>query len=186
MTQQNILLENIFFIVVAVLLAFGIYQTLGTSLGTDTPVVSVVSNSMQPTFERGDLIMVRGTSYDDIDVGDIIVFKSRYDTIRDSMPPLIHRVIRKSSGTVDTKGDNNAGQIRYCLGEGYYIASNGCKQGEQLVKIEQDIEESQILGETFFIVPNLGYAKLVPTCLFLKLQLPDGHPQLDYMCGDLF
>lgn len=185
-TVFSLIDSNILFLVVAVLLAFSIYQTMGVAFQTTTPVVSVVSNSMKPSFERGDLILVTGTSYDDIEVGDVIVFESTYSTIADSMPPLIHRVIAKENGTVDTKGDANTAQIRYCLGRGFYMTGSGCDRGEQLVQIEENITESQILGELVTVVPKLGYAKLVPTCVVMELQYPSDHPQLDYMCGDMW
>lgn len=178
--------SNILFLVVAVMLAFGIYQTMGVAFNTSTPVVSVVSNSMKPAFERGDLILVAGTTYEDIAVGDVLVFESKHDTIADNMPPLIHRVIAKRNGTVDTKGDANSDQIMYCLGRGFYMTGSGCQRGEQLVRIEENITESQILGELVMVVPKAGYAKLVPTCVVMELQYPSDHPQLDYMCGDMW
>lgn len=64
-----------YFIVLALLLAFGILQFTGTVLGTDNPVVSVVSCSMYPEYDRGDVLAVRGVDFDSIEEGEVIVFQ---------------------------------------------------------------------------------------------------------------
>eukprot|EP00601_Ochromonadales_sp_CCMP2298_P008998 CAMPEP_0173197866 /NCGR_PEP_ID=MMETSP1141-20130122/16386_1 /TAXON_ID=483371 /ORGANISM="non described non described, Strain CCMP2298" /LENGTH=168 /DNA_ID=CAMNT_0014122629 /DNA_START=132 /DNA_END=639 /DNA_ORIENTATION=+ len=71
-----------------------------------SPVVVVLSGSMEPAFQRGDILFL--TNQDDpIRVGEIVVFK-----IKDRDIPIVHRVMKvheKEDGTVEvlTKGDNN-------------------------------------------------------------------------------
>lgn len=67
--------REIYFIVLALVLAFGILQTTGTALGTDKPVVSVVSCSMYPEYDRGDVLFVNGVDFDTINEGEIIVYQ---------------------------------------------------------------------------------------------------------------
>jgi len=67
-------LDDFYFILLAVLLAFGTLQTTGTVLETDKPVVTVVSTSMCPEMQVGDILFVKGTSYDQVDEDDIIVY----------------------------------------------------------------------------------------------------------------
>lgn len=207
--------ENFFFIAVAFLLAFGFYQNVGDVAGTETPVVSVVSNSMKhdyPSgsrighvlsrdlgisdyfspeigFERGDIILVKGTSINDIETGekgDVIVYESKEEVIRNSMPPMIHRAVSKSGGTVDTKGDANSGTVKYCINRygSFHMTSKRCGSGEELVRIEENISEEQVLGEAFLVIPKLGYAKILPTCLFSVLRGKPGRAKL--MCGGIF
>jgi signal peptidase I len=52
--------KDIFEIVVAFVAAWLFLQGLGFALGTSMPVVSVVSESMEPILHRGDLLVVVG------------------------------------------------------------------------------------------------------------------------------
>ncbi|EQC25216.1 signal peptidase I [Saprolegnia diclina VS20] len=79
---------------------------MGWTLG-ESPIVVVLSGSMEPAFQRGDILFLDNNK-PNLDIGDIVVFK-----IKDRDIPIVHRVLkvhtRKSDG-VDfylTKGDNN-------------------------------------------------------------------------------
>jgi len=91
---------SIVYLFIGFLVAFGFNQALGYALDTSTPVVAVFSNSMVPTYYRGDMIIVGGTK--NISVGDIIVFD-----VPDRPYPIIHRVYAIDNGIIITKGDNN-------------------------------------------------------------------------------
>ena len=67
-------LDDIYFILLAVLLAFGTLQTTGAVLETDKPVVTVVSTSMCPDMQVGDILFVKGTSYEQINEEDIVIY----------------------------------------------------------------------------------------------------------------
>lgn len=67
-------LDDFYFILLAVLLAFGTLQTTGAVLETDKPVVTVVSTSMCPDMQVGDILFVKGTSYNQVSEEDIIVY----------------------------------------------------------------------------------------------------------------
>lgn len=73
--NKSDLLNEGYFIVLALILAFGILQFSGTLLGTDRPVVSVVSCSMYPEYDRGDVLGVNGVEFDELQEGDVIVFQ---------------------------------------------------------------------------------------------------------------
>jgi len=86
--------------------ALMIWKSLMIITGSESPIVVVLSGSMEPAFKRGDLLLLTLTD-DPIKVGDIIVFKLSGRDI-----PIVHRVLKlheKSTGEVDilTKGDNN-------------------------------------------------------------------------------
>jgi len=170
--------RNVFFVLAAVLLAFSLYQTIGMVSGTSVPVVSVVSDSMVPTFYRGDMVIVDGMEFSAIEEDDIVVFSTPY------MPmPVIHRVINRSTDSIDTRGDNNAGQVRFCVSDTQVQAfDRSCSEGEQLVNIEDGVQPDQIMGRVEFIIPYLGYAKLLPTCAVRMLQYPSDHPAVNYAC----
>lgn len=171
--------RDLFFIITAVLLAFSLYQSIGLAAGTDVPVVSVVSNSMVPTFHRGDMVVVQGTPFEEIEEDDIVVFDSKF------MPmPVIHRVINRSNGTIDTRGDANPGQVRFCVdGRRIRRFQGSCGPGEELVNIEKDVRPEQIRGRVEAIIPYLGYAKLLPVCLVRSIQYPADHPAVRFACS---
>lgn len=91
----------IIYLFLGFVIAYGTNIALGIVLNTNTPVVAVFSNSMVPTFYRGDMIIVYGDR--DIKIGDIVVFD-----ISDMSYPIIHRVYSVSDGSVLTKGDHNS------------------------------------------------------------------------------
>lgn len=88
------------YIFLGILIALAVNEGLKPILVTDTPVVAVFSESMVPTYEKGDMIIVQGGT--EIKAGDIVVFDApgyKY--------PIIHRVINVSGEGVTTKGDHN-------------------------------------------------------------------------------
>jgi signal peptidase len=98
--------------------SFLVYFILQISLNSETPVVVVISNSMVPNINKGDLLFVRGVEPDNIQngttenlEGDIIVFDARGLWIGAPDEPIVHRVIDKweTSGVwyFQTKGDAN-------------------------------------------------------------------------------
>ena len=92
--------------------AFLIYYVMQVVLNTGTPMVVVISDSMEPNLLIGDLLFLRGTDPDYIEEGDIIVFDARGLPKWDHAPaePIVHRVIAKRDDNgwfFLTKGDNN-------------------------------------------------------------------------------
>jgi signal peptidase I len=172
---------NIFYSALGILCAVIFYFViLRFALGTDLPMVAVVSNSMkhQSTldtthyqwletnlnynrsyidswpigsgFSIGDMPVIRGEK--EYKVGDVIV----YDTLCPPCPgynvcqnaPTIHRIIKiNQDGTYQTKGDNNNGQICY----------------------EYSVSKSQVHGKVIFIIPKLGYFKVIVNKIFSLL-----------------
>lgn len=70
----GIITDNIYFILLALILAFGTLQLGGSVLQTETPMVSVVSCSMYPALNVGDVLLVKGTNIENIEVDDVIVY----------------------------------------------------------------------------------------------------------------
>jgi signal peptidase I len=91
---------SVIYIAAGFIIALLIHATLGFVLHTTTPVVAVFSESMVPTLQKGDMIIVYNDN--NITAGDIIVFDSPYFQY-----PIIHRAIDISDGKIKTKGDHN-------------------------------------------------------------------------------
>ena len=94
---------------------------------SESPVVVVLSGSMEPAFHRGDILFLH-MGFTPFRSGDIVVFK-----VADREIPIVHRIIKvheKEDGTVDllTKGDNNAVDDR-----GLYAASQSWIHREHVI-----------------------------------------------------
>jgi signal peptidase len=96
-----------------VVIIFGFWYGCQLALNTDHPALAVVSESMLPTLNVGDIIIVQGASAAQINAnyttGDIVVYERQYDG-----KLIVHRAVKKvlnSDGTwtITVKGDNNLG-----------------------------------------------------------------------------
>jgi len=72
--DENRAIDETYFLLLSVILAYGLLQTAGTGLGTEKPVVTVISTSMCPALQVGDILTVRKTEFESIETGDIIVY----------------------------------------------------------------------------------------------------------------
>lgn len=79
-------------------LALGILMRMG-----DVRLATVLSNSMQPTFSAGDLIVTAPVATSSLRVGDVITFVPP-----DESRTLIHRISSLTDGVITTKGDANS------------------------------------------------------------------------------
>ena len=124
---------TVIYILMGFILAYLLNIGIGIALNTDTPMVAVFSESMVPTFEKGDLAIVSGIDKD-VSVGDIIVFDIG---MRDY--PIIHRVYNiAKNGDIQTKGDNNAYEDPW------------------LLRTKETIH-----GKAIFRIPFLGWIKVL-------------------------
>ena len=121
-----------------VMIAVGITLSIAFVLYSELVFFSVVvSDSMNPTLRKGDLILVQNI-YVKPEAGDIITAK-----VPDVRLPVMHRIVSISGDEIRTKGDANA------------------------VEDSWRIKKSQILGKGFLIsgkpvvIHNLGYYFIV-------------------------
>jgi signal peptidase I len=120
--EKQIPVKKIVISVILILSAFFgsflIYFTMQVSLNTQSPMVVVVSGSMEPTILKGDLLIVQGKDPANIESGtiqnkegDIIVFDARGLWASAPNEPIVHRIVDKrlENGTwyFLTKGDAN-------------------------------------------------------------------------------
>lgn len=133
------------YVTLGIVLAFAANQGLAIALSTDMPMVAVESNSMVPTFNKGDILILQGVPPSELGIGEVIVF-----TIPGRDTPVVHRVIAKNpDGTFQTRGDANSGQLPF----------------------EKSIEPSQIHGKSIATIPYLGWVKIGATKLLFKPEL---------------
>jgi len=100
--------------------ALMIWKGLGVIFNNESPIVVVLSGSMEPAFFRGDILFL-AMSDDPIRVGDICIFKLKGRDI-----PIVHRVLRVhdhdkiGKELILTKGDNNQVDDRSLYPQGQY------------------------------------------------------------------
>ncbi|XP_062357348.1 signal peptidase complex catalytic subunit SEC11A isoform X4 [Cinclus cinclus] len=69
--------------------ALMIWKGLMVVTGSESPIVVVLSGSMEPAFHRGDLLFLTNRIEDPIRVGEIVVFRIEGREI-----PIVHRVLK--------------------------------------------------------------------------------------------
>ena len=121
--RHNEVAKLIMLAVLVISISYGGWAALRFTLATENPVLVVVSGSMVPTLNVGDIIFIRGTPVEKIGVGAIIVFHSprEYDTL------VVHRVVQKiNSGEAvyfKTKGDFNRYTDDWTIPEDYVVGT---------------------------------------------------------------
>jgi signal peptidase I len=110
---KNEYFQTVMMIVLMVVIVFGFWYATRAALSTEYPALAVVSTSMLPTLNVGDIIIVQGVPASQINAnyttGDIVVY--RMPSTPEKL--IVHRAVDKvlnPDGTWDitTKGDNNA------------------------------------------------------------------------------
>ena len=88
--------------------ALMIWKTLILVSGSESPVVVVLSGSMEPGFYRGDILFLNQPKKP-LTTGDIVVYNANEREI-----PIVHRIVKVHQRSDDgsdvsilTKGDNN-------------------------------------------------------------------------------
>lgn len=156
--KESRFFNEFYFLAIALILAFGVINTSGTALNTDKPVVTVISCSMYPVYNTGDILLVDGVDYPEIETGDVIVYSVENSGLS---TPIVHRVIEKNPEYLQTKGDNNPGQLEF----------------------ESRVTPEQVHGRALFSIPRIGGLKLVAIDL---LGYSGGSPlvldEYQYLC----
>jgi signal peptidase len=82
------------------------WKLISAITNNESPIVVVLSESMSPAFERGDILFLENVLQAEKAVGDICVFSLKGKDI-----PIVHRIIKTHVGSKNTyiltKGDHN-------------------------------------------------------------------------------
>ncbi|MGL6106244.1 signal peptidase I [Romboutsia sp.] len=121
---------NCLFVLVCVLLILNFISSKSNTafniMGFRT--YTVLSGSMEPKFDPGDVIIILNKNRTNIDKGDIVTF---YNTVENQI--ITHRIVEKNSTGYLTKGDNND------------------------VIDDNVLKEENIIGKVLFHIPKVGY-----------------------------
>ena len=72
--------------------AFMLWKGLSVVADSSSPIIVVLSGSMEPAFQRGDLLFLWNRGQE-TQVGEVVVYNVRGKDI-----PIVHRVIRRFGG----------------------------------------------------------------------------------------
>ncbi|KAM3421610.1 Signal peptidase complex catalytic subunit SEC11 [Cercospora zeina] len=124
--------------------AFMLWKGLSVFTDSSSPIVVVLSGSMEPAFQRGDLLFLWNRGME-TQVGEVVVYNVRGKDI-----PIVHRVVRRFGGGPKplhllTKGDNNAADDTelYARGQSYLERSK------------------DVVGSVVGFVPFVGYVTIL-------------------------
>ena len=145
--SKKTILTSLFLIGFAFFGSYLIYFILQVALDTKTPMVVVVSGSMEPEINKGDLLFLRGMDAEHIKEqdsdheGDIIVYDARGLWEGAPEDPIVHRVVDKY----------------YEDGRWYFIT-----KGDANAKVDKEpVSASRVLGVVCGRVPYVGWVKII-------------------------
>jgi len=98
------------YVLIVVAIVVGAQLFVGSALGS-SPVYVVVSRSMVPTLEVGDLVITQSVPFSDINVGQVIIYQQ--PTFSGTCPnpsglTIVHRVVGMTALGLITQGDDRA------------------------------------------------------------------------------
>ncbi|KAK9367071.1 hypothetical protein V1509DRAFT_627547 [Lipomyces kononenkoae] len=122
---------------------FMFWKGLSVVTNSPSPIVVVLSGSMEPAFQRGDILFLWNRDVR-VKVGDIVVYNVKGRDI-----PIVHRVVRNHASSKKqlllTKGDNNAmDDLDLYAHRQYYLD-----------------REQEVIGSVKAYVPWVGYVTIL-------------------------
>jgi len=149
--QKKEAIIAILMVIIAVGGTFAFLGILRVTLKTDNPLVVVTSESMVPTIDVGDLLVIQGKEPAEIENGTIILYDSRgLWPNRYVEEPIVHRIVDKYLNDTDgkwyfiTQGDNNSDTDPPDGAFGTEIA----------------VPEDRVIGIVKNIIPKIGMVKI--------------------------
>ncbi|ONH67761.1 Signal sequence processing protein [Cyberlindnera fabianii] len=136
-------LESLLSLIYVVTTAYMFWKGLGIVTNSSSPIVVVLSGSMEPAFQRGDVLFLWNRN-ELSNVGDVVVYEVNQKPI-----PIVHRVLREHHNDKKqlllTKGDNNPVDDLglYAYGQSYLN------------------KEKDIVGTVWGYFPMVGYITIL-------------------------
>ncbi|PGG96016.1 signal peptidase complex catalytic subunit SEC11 [Blastomyces parvus] len=144
--------------------AFMLWMGLSVFTNSSSPIVVVLSGSMEPAFQRGDLLFLWNRS-PRVDVGEIVVYNVRGKDI-----PIVHRVMRtfpdvpskdksKKGGKQGVEASPSSLESQKLLTKG----DNNMADDTELYARGQEFldRKEDIVGSVRGYVPAIGYVTIM-------------------------
>eukprot|EP01065_Artemidia_motanka_P017994 TRINITY_DN2137_c0_g1_i1.p1 TRINITY_DN2137_c0_g1~~TRINITY_DN2137_c0_g1_i1.p1 ORF type:complete len:230 (+),score=48.81 TRINITY_DN2137_c0_g1_i1:85-690(+) len=133
--------------------ALMIWKSLMCVTWSESPIVVVLSGSMEPGFQRGDLLFLSLWDHEPYAAGDVVVFKVDGRDI-----PIVHRVIRSHRLADDEKNPPDHGK-------GFYLLTKGDNNGVDDLTLYADgqrwVEKRHLLGKAQGYLPFVGMVTIL-------------------------
>ncbi|KAJ5625766.1 signal peptidase complex catalytic subunit SEC11C [Penicillium lagena] len=158
--------------------AFMLWKSLSVFSASSSPIVVVLSGSMEPAFQRGDLLFLWNRS-PRADIGEIVVYNVRGKDI-----PIVHRVVRtlpEVEGSSVKKVKEITLYVLHQETSGVIWSDNGCRNSApnshmlltkgdnnpsddtELYARGQDYlnREEDLVGSVRGYIPSVGYVTIM-------------------------
>ena len=139
------------FLLVLLTLSIVLGVCLKAALKTTIPIAPVPTGSMEPTIHVGSLLILQGVKPEDVNVGDIVVYKLPYAQKHTILfifseykpAPIVHRVIAKVCDD----------------GECYFLTKGDANQlpDQNPLDVDTWLRGEDIIGKVVLIIPYIGY-----------------------------
>ncbi|KAF9232637.1 hypothetical protein BU15DRAFT_54803 [Melanogaster broomeanus] len=137
-----------------------LWKGLGLFFNTESPIVVVLSGSMEPAFYRGDLLFLSNPPNERYHTGDITVYK-----IPGAEIPIVHRVLEThdilvSNATAKSRKDPFA---KYLPGPNQLLLTKGDNNHVDDIELYQGLdflERRHIIGKVRGFLPYIGYVTI--------------------------
>lgn len=190
--KKNEIITWSVYLLSAFIFAFLFYSLLGFVLATSTPMMIVVSGSMEPVFFRGDVVILQGSSPENLLGNEVEINRSlkgiplreiaKVETSNGEVSAI--KFVDGPEIEINKSGDIVVYQSNYIRGPvihrivGKVIAKDGIfliTKGDNNNRLDQEtsispalVDASTINGKSVFSIPLLGYVKLI---LFDDIQV---------------
>ncbi|KAL0572558.1 Signal peptidase complex catalytic subunit [Marasmius crinis-equi] len=131
-----------------------IWKGLGLVTNTESPIVVVLSGSMEPAFYRGDLLFLTNPPHERYHTGDITVYK-----IPGAEIPIVHRVLETHDVSTKVK---IPGLTQKQPGDQLLLTKGDNNQVDD-IELYQGLdwlEKSHIVGKVRGFLPYIGYVTI--------------------------
>lgn len=138
--------------IVILMLIFGIVQKVSNNRGSigGIKIFAVITGSMIPVYNIGDIIIVKDVTPEEIQKGDDIVYQGKKGSYKNKI--ITHRVV-----TISQKEDGN-----------YRIITKGVANSGQ----DPEINQTQVIGKVIGKVPIINWILRVITNIYVWMFIP--------------
>ena len=149
---------NLFCFLATLLMLWRVFM-FGT--GSESPVVVVLSGSMEPAFHRGDILFLNMWNRKDLGSGDVIVF-----AIEGRGIPIVHRILNShiEKNSPERQALADAGNVPAQLPNLHLLTKgdNNAVDDRGLYNHKQNfIGRREVMGRAFLFLPYIGLVIIV-------------------------